>query len=84
MLSVHIGVRHHENIVIELKKDSGYDDPYYQTKEYVDWFDNNPKYKGKKIHGIICLNSPTTNVLEKVHNDERIRIFEYQILYTER
>ena len=24
-------------VVIELKKDSGYDDPYEQTKNYVEW-----------------------------------------------
>ena len=70
--------------IIELKKDSGYDDPYDQTAEYVDWFESNSKYKGHKIYGIICLNSPTKSVLNKVHNDKRIRLFEYQVSYVER
>ena len=70
--------------IIELKKDSGYDDPYDQTAEYVDWFEKSSKYKGHKIYGIICLNSPTKSVLEKVHNDKRIRLVEYHVSYDER
>lgn len=70
--------------IIELKKDSGYDDPYNQIVEYVDWFSNNKRFKGKNIYGIICLNAPTDKLLNKVHKDKRIRLFEYQISYTER
>ena len=70
--------------IIELKKDSGYDDPYKQIVEYIKWFENNKKYKDKKIFGIICLNNPTESILKKVHNDSRIRLFEYQISYLER
>lgn len=43
----------------------------------------NENYKGKKIYGIICLNSPTQQLIDKVHADKRIRLFEYQITYTE-
>lgn len=70
--------------VIELKKDSGYDDPYKQIVEYIEWFSNNKKFKDKDISGIICLNAPSEKLLDKVHKDKRIRLFEYQISYTER
>ncbi len=70
--------------IIELKKDSGYDDPYDQTAEYVDWFEKWDRFAGRKIQGIICLNTPTKKVLDKVHKDNRIRLFEYQISYNER
>lgn len=70
--------------IIELKKDSGYDDAYKQTAEYLEWFENSPKFKGKKIYGIICLNNPSKQLIEKVHADKRMRLFEYQISYTER
>lgn len=70
--------------IIELKKDSGYDDAYKQTAEYLEWFENSPKFKDKNIYGIICLNNPSKQLIEKVHNDKRMKIFEYQISYTER
>lgn len=31
----------------------------------------------------ICMNHPAQELLSKVHADKRIRIFEYQISYTE-
>lgn len=70
--------------IIELKKDSGYDDAYKQTAAYLDWFEQNDISKGKKVYGIICLNSPTKELIEKVHADKRMKLFEYQISYTER
>jgi len=70
--------------IIELKKDSGYDDAYKQTASYLDWFEQNEISKGKKVYGIICLNSPTKELIEKVHADKRMKLFEYQISYTER
>lgn len=70
--------------VIELKKDSGYDDAYKQTAEYLDWFEHNEKFRSKKIFGIICLNNPSKQLIDKVHADKRMKIFEYQISYTER
>lgn len=69
--------------VIELKKDSGYDDAYKQTAEYLDWFEQDEISKGKKVFGIICLNSPTQELIQKVHADKRMKLFEYQISYTE-
>ena len=36
--------------IIELKKDSGYDDPYDQTAAYLDWFEKNHRKKGQKIY----------------------------------
>lgn len=70
--------------IIELKKDSGYDDAYKQTADYLDWFEKSEKFKGKKIYGIICLNSPTEELIKKVHSDHRMKLFEYQISYIER
>ena len=70
--------------VIELKKDSGYSDAYSQITEYLDWFDKNWKDKVKDIHGIICLNNPSQELLDRVHENNRVRVFEYQISYTER
>lgn len=73
-----------ENLyVVELKKDSGYDDVYEQITQYLAWFEQSEKFKGKKVYGIICLNHPTQELLSKVHADQKIRIFEYQISYTE-
>lgn len=72
-----------ELYIIELKKDSGYDDAYEQTANYLDWFKASAKFKGKKINGIICLNNPAPELVKKIHNDDRMRVFEYQILYTE-
>ena len=69
--------------IIELKKDSGYDDAYKQTSLYLDWFEKNEISKGKKVYGIICLNSPTQELIDKVHGDKRMKLFEYQISYTE-
>ena len=69
--------------VIELKKDSGYDDAYQQTANYLDWFEKSEYAKGKKVCGIICLNSPTNALIQKVRNDKRMKLFEYAISYTE-
>lgn len=69
--------------VIELKKDSGYDDPYVQTAAYIDWFEKNEISAGKKVFGIICLNNPSKQLIEDVRNDSRIKLYEYQISYTE-
>ena len=66
--------------IIELKKDSGYDDAYKQIKNYVDYFEKN-RAKGKKVFGILCLNSPTEKLLQDVRKDKRIRLFEYKISY---
>lgn len=69
--------------IIELKKDSGYDDAYKQTSDYLDWFEKNEISKDKNVYGIICLNSPTKELIEKVHKDRRMKLFEYRISYTE-
>jgi len=72
-----------ELYVIELKKDSGYDDAYAQTADYLDWFEKNWK-DHKIVWGIICLNDPSQDLLDKVHADKRMKVYEYQISYTER
>lgn len=73
-----------ENLyIIELKKDSGYDDAYVQTAQYIDWFEKAPIAQGKEVYGIICLNTPTPELVRKVRNDPRMKLFEYQISYTE-
>lgn len=73
-----------ENLyIIELKKDSGYDDAYVQTAQYIDWFEKAPIAQGKEVYGIICLNTPTPELVRKVRDDPRMKLFEYQISYTE-
>ena len=69
--------------IVELKKDSGYDDAYEQTAQYIDWFAANKAPKGKKTYGIICLNSPTEVIKAKVRKDKRIKLFEYKVSYEE-
>lgn len=70
--------------IIELKKDSGYDDAYAQTAAYLDWFEKSAAFANRNIYGIICVNHPSQNLLEKVHADARMQIYEYQISYVER
>lgn len=69
--------------VIELKKDSGYDDAYTQTVKYVEWFEKSKYAKGKKVYGIICVNDPPKKLIKAIQNDNRIRLFEYKVSYTE-
>lgn len=69
--------------VIELKKDSGYDDAYTQTVKYVEWFEKSKYAKGKKVYGIICVNNPPQKLLNSVQKDDRIRLFEYRVSYSE-
>lgn len=69
--------------VIELKKDSGYDDVYKQTVNYLEWFEKNKDLNGKRVYGIICLNNPTKKTINAVRRDTRIKLYEYQISYCE-
>lgn len=69
--------------VIELKKDSGYDDAYAQTRTYLDWIKEDVAAKGQQVYGIICLNAPTGELIEKVRADDQMRLFEYTISYSE-
>ena len=69
--------------VIELKKDSGYDDAYTQTVRYVEWFEKSKYAKGKKVYGIICVNDPPQKLINSVQKDDRIRLFEYRVSYSE-
>ena len=69
--------------VIELKKDSGYDDAYTQTRTYVDWVQEDLACPGQSVYGIICLNNPTSELQQKVKADPQIRLFEYHISYCE-
>ena len=36
------------------------------------------------VSGILCVNHPSPQLLQKVHTDARMRLYEYQISYTER
>ena len=69
--------------VIELKKDSGYDDAFEQVKRYIKWFEKSKYAKGKKVYGIICLNNPTKKLINAVKTDDKISLFEYNISFTE-
>jgi len=68
--------------IIELKKDSGYDDAYAQTRAYLDWFEEHRKAH-QQIFGIICLNGPDDTLIQKVRADSQMRLFNYQIVYEE-
>ncbi|MCM1056687.1 MAG: endonuclease NucS [Firmicutes bacterium] len=70
--------------VIELKKDSGYDDAYKQLSDYLEWFAKSGKFKDKNVYGIICLNDPSEELIAKVHADKRMKLYEYQISYVQR
>lgn len=71
-----------ENLyVIELKKDSGYDDPYAQITYYVEWIQENLCPKGKKTYGIICLNGARDKTIKDVKSDSRIMLYEYSISF---
>lgn len=63
--------------------DSGYDDAYAQTREYIDWIEEDVAVKGQRVFGIICLNDPTKDLIEKVKADDQMRLFEYSISYSE-
>lgn len=79
-----LAVDEEENLyVIELKKDSGYNDAYKQTVKYIEWLSNNTVDKDKKVYGIICLNAPSKELIDKVRQDRRIKLFEYEISYRE-
>lgn len=68
--------------VIELKKDAGYDDPYIQIRDYVEWVHKHLCPKNRKTYGIICLNSPSQALREAVRRDDRIELYEYSISYS--
>ena len=70
-------------IVIELKKDSGYDNAYEQTVRYLESPTMQKLSGKKKLYGIICLNDPSNKLIQAVKKDARIRLFEYQISYSE-
>lgn len=79
-----LAVDDEENLyVIELKKDSGYSDSYKQTIRYIEWLSDNMVKKDKKVYGIICLNAPSNDLIDKVRQDSRIKLYEYAISYRE-
>ncbi|MBR6109326.1 MAG: DUF91 domain-containing protein [Clostridia bacterium] len=69
--------------VVELKRDSGYDDAYAKTVQYMEWFEKSTRFKNKTIFGIICLNAPSNELIEKVRGNKRISLFEYSIRFSE-
>lgn len=73
-----------ENLyVIEVKKDSGYDDAYAQTLRYIEWLEENMVKDGQTVQGIICLNNPDPGLVDKVRANAKVRLFEYKIFYEE-
>ena len=70
--------------VIELKKDGGYGDAYAQLAAYLDWFQKSKRFSKHSVSGILCVNHPSPQLLQKVHTDARMHLYEYQISYTER
>jgi tetratricopeptide (TPR) repeat protein len=67
--------------IIELKKNSGYDDAYDEhILKYFEWFDKHP-ITDKKTYGIICLNNPSKELIEKVRRDERVELYNYKVMF---
>lgn len=69
--------------IVELKKDSGYGDVFQQIMEYLKWFETSKKFRDKQVQGIICLNNPTAKLIDQVHHEPRLKLFEYRISYQE-
>ena len=65
--------------VIELKKDSGYKDAYDQTIKYMEWLSKSDEFKDRNVYGIICLNSPSKELIKKVKNNNKVSLYEYKI-----
>ena len=68
--------------VIELKKDSGYDDPYDQIVDYMDCIKKNKATGKQKVYGIICLNNPKSDLIEKVKSNSMISLFQYEVRFS--
>lgn len=51
--------------------------------QYIDWIEEDVAVKGQRVFGIICLNDPTKDLIEKVKADDQMRLFEYSISYSE-
>lgn len=49
----------------------------------TDWIEEDVAVKGQRVFGIICLNDPTKDLIEKVKADDQMRLFEYSISYSE-
>lgn len=49
----------------------------------IDWIEEDVAVKGQRVFGIICLNDPTKDLIEKVKADDQMRLFEYSISYSE-
>lgn len=65
--------------VVELKKDSAYNDVYSQTRYYLDWVQKNMLPKGKRAYGVILMGSASPKLIEQVRSDPQIRLFEYKL-----
>lgn len=68
------------------------DDPLYTKfkkmvygldRSDIDWIEEDVAVKGQRVFGIICLNDPTKDLIEKVKADDQMRLFEYSISYSE-
>lgn len=49
----------------------------------MEWFEKNKNMEGKKIYGIVCVNNLTVELIEAVKKNDRIKLYEYKILYSE-
>ncbi len=71
-----VDIKTHELIVIELKKDSSYNDVITQIKKYMKWVKDNIAKDNYKVKGLICLHSANTDLIKRAKK-ERIEIQEY-------
>ena len=67
---------------IELKRGSCAD-VYEQVTRYTLWLEENLARPGKKVYGIIVVNEPGSALIEKVRKDPKVRLYSYNVSYTE-
>ena len=53
-----------------------------ESKELIH-YQNELAKSGQHVYGLICLNSPSSELKRKVKQDSQMRLFEYSISYTE-
>lgn len=72
-----------KKMVYGLDRSDPYNLLYYAIIDLVSGKKENVAVKGQRVFGIICLNDPTKDLIEKVKADDQMRLFEYSISYSE-
>lgn len=72
-----------KKMVYGLDRSDPYNLLYYAIIDLVSGKKENVAVKGQRVFGIICLNDPTKDLIEKDKADDQMRLFEYSISYSE-